>query len=85
MSSYALFLSATVHAFASGPDTSARLFELVSVAVIAIVVFLTIVNIAGGRGAHGRRPVPIAGSNRAGDTRDDRELTELTDLTDLNV
>lgn len=64
LSSYALFVSATVHAFAAGPDTHARLFELVSVAVIAILVFLTIVQISGGRGRYGREVTRVSARSR---------------------
>jgi hypothetical protein len=49
LSSYALFVSATVHAFAAGPDTRHQLFELVCVAVVAILSFLTLVRVATGR------------------------------------
>jgi sulfoxide reductase heme-binding subunit YedZ len=67
LSSYALFVSATVHAFAAGPDTRERLFELVSVAAIAIVAFLTVVHVAGGRGRYGRRSARAVATNRATD------------------
>jgi DMSO/TMAO reductase YedYZ heme-binding membrane subunit len=73
LSSYALFVSATVHAFAAGPDTREQLFELVSVAAIAIVIFLTIVQVSGGRGRHGRRSAPVDAMNRASD----REVTRV--------
>jgi sulfoxide reductase heme-binding subunit YedZ len=67
LSSYLLFASATIHAFAAGPDTRKPLFEMVCVAAVAIVVFLTIVHASGGRGRHGRRPAPIAATRRASD------------------
>lgn len=67
LSSYALFVSATVHAFAAGPDTSERLFEMVSIGALAIVVFLTIVHASGGRGRHGPRREPVAATRRASD------------------
>jgi hypothetical protein len=67
LSSYALFVSATVHAFAAGPDTRERLFELVCAGALAIVVFLTVVHISGGRGRHGRRGSPVAERRRESD------------------
>jgi sulfoxide reductase heme-binding subunit YedZ len=72
-SSYALFVSATVHAFAAGPDTREQLFELVSVAAIAILGFLTVVHVSGGRGRHRRRYAPVAARRRATDREGDRE------------
>ena len=71
LASYALFVSATVHAFAAGPDTREQLFELVSVATIAILAFLTVVHVFGGRGRYGRRSAPEVVTNRASD----REVT----------
>jgi DMSO/TMAO reductase YedYZ heme-binding membrane subunit len=59
LSSYALFGSATVHAYAAGPDTREQLFELVSVGAIAILVFLVVVHTWGGRGRYGRRSVAV--------------------------
>ena len=76
-SSYALFVSATVHAFSAGPDTRKQLFELVSVAAIAIVVFLTVVHVSGGRGRRGRRSAPLVAMNRATDREGDREVTRV--------
>jgi hypothetical protein len=73
LSSYALFVSATIHAFAAGPDTRERLFEMVCVAAVAIVVFLTIVHASGGRGRYGRRSAPTAGTRR----ESDREPTSV--------
>jgi DMSO/TMAO reductase YedYZ heme-binding membrane subunit len=67
LSSYVLFVSATVHAFAAGPDTREQLFELVSVAAIAILAFLTVVHVFGGRGRYGRRSAPEVATNRAAD------------------
>jgi sulfoxide reductase heme-binding subunit YedZ len=62
LSSYALFVSATVHAFAAGPDTRERLFELVCVGSLAIVLFLIVVHVTGGRGRHrGRTAAVVAG------------------------
>ncbi len=67
LSSYLLFVSATVHAFAAGPDTRERLFELVCVGSVAILMFLTVVHVSGGRGRHGRRAAPVAAGRRESD------------------
>jgi len=64
LSSYALFVSATVHAFAAGPDTRGQLFQLVSVAAIAILAFLTVVHGFGGRGRYGGRSEPAVAHRR---------------------
>ena len=63
LSSYALFVSATVHAFAAGPDTRHQVFELVCVAVVAVLSFLTLVRVATGRKKKARRAP--AGAGRA--------------------
>jgi sulfoxide reductase heme-binding subunit YedZ len=65
--SYALFVSATVHAFAAGPDTRERLFELVCAGSLAILLFLTIVHISGGRGRHRGRTGQVAAGRRESD------------------
>ena len=60
MLSYALFVSATVHAFAAGPDTRHQLFESVCVAVVTILALLTVVRATMTRGKAGRpRRVPV--------------------------
>jgi hypothetical protein len=69
LSSYVLFVSATAHAFAAGPDTREQLFQLVSVAAIAILAFLMVVHVFGGRGRYGRRSEPVVAHRR------DRDVT----------
>lgn len=58
LSSYALFVSATMHALASGPDTRKQVFELVLSAVLAVVTLLTLVRLATSKrkGSARRRP-----------------------------
>ena len=46
LSSYALFVSATVHALTAGPDTRKQAFELVLSATLAVVTLLVLVRIA---------------------------------------
>ena len=46
MSSYALFVSATLHGLAAGPDTRKQVFELVLSATLAVVTLLVLVRIA---------------------------------------
>jgi sulfoxide reductase heme-binding subunit YedZ len=46
LSSYGLFVSATVHGLAAGPDTRKKTFELVLSAVLALVTLLTLVRLA---------------------------------------
>ena len=60
LSSYALFLSATVHGLASGPDTRKQAFELVLTAVLAVLILLTLVRIATGKKKGSARPRPPA-------------------------
>jgi sulfoxide reductase heme-binding subunit YedZ len=62
LSSYGLFVSATVHAFAAGPDTRKQTFELVCVAVVSILTFLTLVRMSTSRKKKQpvRRPQSVA-------------------------
>ena len=46
MSSYALFVSATLHGLSAGPDTRKQVFELVLSATLAVVTLLVLVRIA---------------------------------------
>jgi len=46
LSSYAVFVSATVHAVAAGPDTRTQQFELALSAIIAVIGLLTLVRVA---------------------------------------
>ncbi len=85
ISSYALFVSATVHAFAAGPDTRGQLFQLVSVAAIANVAFLTVVHMFGCRGRYGRRfraggRAPTRARPRPGCHDDERLRENTTDI-----
>ena len=46
LSSYALFVSATLHGLSAGPDTRKQVFELVLSATLAVVTLLVLVRIA---------------------------------------
>ena len=61
LSSYALFVSATVHALAAGPDTRKQLFELVLSAVLAVLILLTMVRVATRKG---KRPARAPAASR---------------------
>ena len=65
LSSYGLFVSATVHAFAAGPDTRHEVFELVCVAVVTILSFLTLVRISKDREEDTRARDPSASRSRS--------------------
>jgi sulfoxide reductase heme-binding subunit YedZ len=60
LSSFVLFVSATMHALASGPDTRKQAFELVLSAVVAVVVLLTLVRVATSKRKGAARPRPSA-------------------------
>ncbi len=65
LSSYVTFLSATVHAFAAGPDTGGKVFELACTAVLAVATLLSMVRYATRKGrSTPRRAAPA----RAGTT-----------------
>ena len=66
LSSYALFLSATVHALAAGPDTRKQTFELVLSAVLAVLILLTMVRVTTRKGKRpARAPAPARVSRAA--------------------
>ena len=56
LSSFVLFVSATMHAVASGPDTRKQTFELVLSAVLAVVTLLTMVRVARSKQKGSPRP-----------------------------
>lgn len=64
LSSYVLFVSATMHALASGPDTRKQAFELVLSAVLAVVTLLTLVRVATHKRKGSARPKPAAAVSR---------------------
>ncbi len=64
LSSYALFVSATMHALASGPDTRKQAFELVLSAVLAVVTLLTLVRLATHKRKGSARSRPSAAARR---------------------
>ncbi len=62
LSSYAIFVLATVHALAAGPDTRTHAFELALSAALAVIALLTLVRLATRKP---RRPVRRAAPARA--------------------
>jgi len=67
LSSYVLFVSATMHALASGPDTRKQAFELTLSAVVAVVVLLTLVRVATQKRKGAARTRPSAPASRTPD------------------
>jgi methionine sulfoxide reductase heme-binding subunit len=68
LSSYLLFVSATMHALASGPDTRKQAFELALSAVVAVVTLLTLVRVATPKRKGGARPRPSVPASRKPDS-----------------
>ena len=62
LSSYALFVSATLHGLSAGPDTRKQVFELVLSATLAVVTLLVLVRLATRKkkGSSARRPAAVA-------------------------
>jgi len=59
LSSYALFVSATLHGLSAGPDTRKHVFELVLSATLAVVTLLVLVRIATRKSKQrARKPAP---------------------------
>jgi len=67
LSSYVLFVSATMHALASGPDTRKQAFELVLSAVLAVVTLLTLVRVVTPKRKGAARSRPSAPATRTPD------------------
>ena len=69
LTSFGLFVLATVHMFAAGTDRANPVLQWAALATGGVVGFLTIVRILGGRGTRGARRVAGPGPARGVDPR----------------